>query len=111
MEYLHLQQPIGGIWGNETITGVPVSLDALDPNNNYVHIGDATTEGYSGTFGFAWEPEVPGQYKVTATFMGDDSYGSSFATTYVNVEKHQPQQQRQNQRNQHLTIQDYSTPS
>jgi hypothetical protein len=85
MEYLHLQQPIGGIWGNETIAGVPVYLDALDPNNNYIHIGDATTEGYSGTFGFAWEPEVPGQYKVTATFMGDDSYGSSFATTYVNV--------------------------
>ena len=85
MEYLHLQRPIGGIWGNETITGVPVSLDALDPNNNYIHIGDVTTEGYTGTFGFTWEPEVPGQYKVTATFMGDDSYGSSMATTYVGV--------------------------
>ncbi len=85
MEYLHLQRPIGGIWGNETMTGVSVSLDTLDPNNNYVHIGDVTTDGYSGTFGFTWEPEVPGQYKVTATFMGDDSYGSSFATTYVSV--------------------------
>jgi hypothetical protein len=85
MEYLHLQRPIGGIWGNETMTGVSVSLDTLDPNGNYVHIADVTTDGYSGTFGYTWEPEVPGQYKVTATFMGDDSYGSSFATTYVSV--------------------------
>jgi hypothetical protein len=85
MEYLHLQQPIAGIWNNETITGVPVSLDAIDPNNNPIHIGETTTEGYSGTFGYTWKPEIAGQYKVTATFMGDDSYGSSFATTYVSV--------------------------
>lgn len=85
MENLHLQQPIGGIFGNETITGVPVSLDAVDPNGNNVHIGIVNSEGYSGTFGYTWEPEIPGQYTVTATFMGDDSYGSSFATTYVSV--------------------------
>jgi hypothetical protein len=85
MEYLHLQAPIDGIWGNATMTGVPVSLDTLDSNNNWKHIGDVTTDAYSGTFGFTWEPEITGQYKVTATFMGDDSYGSSFATTYVNV--------------------------
>ncbi|MEM2098317.1 MAG: PQQ-binding-like beta-propeller repeat protein [Candidatus Bathyarchaeia archaeon] len=90
MEYLHMQLPIDGIWHNETITGVPVSLDALDPNGNYVHIGDVVTDGYSGTFGFTWTPEVPGQYKVTATFMGDDSYGSSFATTYVTVSEVPP---------------------
>jgi hypothetical protein len=90
MEYLHLQMPIGGLWGNETMKGVPVSLDTLDPNNNYVHIGDVTTEGYSGTFGFTWKPDVPGQYRVTATFMGDDSYGSSFATTYVTVSEAPP---------------------
>jgi hypothetical protein len=85
MEYLHLQTPIDGIWHNESLTGVPVSLDTFDPNGNYVHIADVTTDGYSGTFGYTWEPEVPGQYRVTATFMGDDSYGSSFATTYVAV--------------------------
>ncbi|HEX9863127.1 MAG TPA: PQQ-binding-like beta-propeller repeat protein [Candidatus Bathyarchaeia archaeon] len=90
MEYLHLQQPIAGLWNNETITGVPVSLDTLDPNGNYVHVGDVTTDGYSGTFGFTWEPEVPGQYTVTATFRGDDSYGSSFATTYVSVSEALP---------------------
>ena len=90
MEYLHMQQPIKGIWGNETITGVLVSLDTFDPNENQVHIGDVTTDGYSGTFGFTWEPEVPGQYRVTATFMGDESYGISSATTYVTVSEAPP---------------------
>ena len=85
MEYLHLQQPIAGIWNNVTMTGVPVSLDIFDPNNNTGHIETVVTDAYSGTFGYAWEPEIAGQYKVTATFMGDDSYGSSFATTYVSV--------------------------
>jgi outer membrane protein assembly factor BamB len=85
MEYLHMQYPIDGIYHNISITGVSVSLDAVDPNGNYVHIGDVTSDGYSGTFGFTWGPEVSGQYTVTATFMGDDSYGSSFATTYVGV--------------------------
>jgi hypothetical protein len=90
MEYLHRQMPINGLWGNETITGVPVSLDAIDPNGNWQHIGDVTTDGYSGTFGFTWQPEIPGQYKVTATFLGDESYGSSSATTYVSVSEAPP---------------------
>jgi len=85
MEYLHKQQPIAGLWGNETITGVPVSLDTVDPNGNCRHIADVVTDGYSGTFGYMWTPDVPGQYAVTATFIGDDSYGSSFAQTYVGV--------------------------
>ena len=32
-----------------------------------------------------WEPEIPGKYVVTATFMGDDSYGSSYAEAAVGV--------------------------
>ncbi len=85
MNYLHMQRPIDGLWGNETITGVPVSLDTVDPNGNFIHIGDVTTDGYSGTFGFMFTPEVPGTYTIMATFMGDESYGSSFAQTYVGV--------------------------
>ncbi len=85
MEYLHLQQPIMGIWNNVTMTGVPVSLDILDPNDNNERIETVVTDAYSGTFGYTWKPEIAGQYKVTATFIGDDSYGSSFATTYVSV--------------------------
>ncbi len=85
MEYLHMQHPIDGFYHNLTITGVPVSIDAIDSNGNSVHIGDVTTEGYSGTFGIEWQPEIAGKYQITATFMGDDSYGSSFATTYATV--------------------------
>jgi outer membrane protein assembly factor BamB len=80
MEYLHMQHTMPA-----SVTGVPVSLDVLDSNNNWRHIATVTTDGLSGTFGYTWEPEITGQYKVTASFLGDDSYGSSFATTYVGV--------------------------
>lgn len=77
MEYLHMQKPMPA-----NVTGVPVSLDTLDPNGNFVHIATVTTDA-SGTFSCLWEPEVPGKYTVSATFLGDDSYGSSFAETAI----------------------------
>ncbi len=95
MEYIHKQMPIGGLWGNETITGVPVSIDVKDPNGNYNHIADVTSDGYSGTFGYTWKPTLAGMYTVTATFMGDESYGSSFATTYVSARLSQTQHRQQ----------------
>ncbi|MCW4045845.1 MAG: PQQ-binding-like beta-propeller repeat protein [Candidatus Bathyarchaeota archaeon] len=79
MEYLHMQHPCPA-----DVKGVEVSLDTLDPNGNFVHIGTATTDT-SGNFGYLWEPEVPGKYMVIATFAGSKSYGSSTATTYVGV--------------------------
>lgn len=83
MEYLHKQLPIGGLWGNETITGVPVILTAIDPNGNSIDIGTATTNGYYGTFSFAWTPELEGEYQILANFVGDESYGSSGASTAI----------------------------
>lgn len=80
MEYLHMQKQCPA-----NVVGVPISIDAFDPNCNFVHIGDTVSDGLSGTYAFVWEPEIPGEYRITATFMGDDSYGSSFATTYANV--------------------------
>ncbi len=47
-----------------------------------IHIGDATSD-MSGCFGLTWAPEVPGLYQVMATFAGSESYGSSYATTYL----------------------------
>jgi hypothetical protein len=79
MEYLHMQKAIPA----NTI-GVPISIDAVDPNGNFVHIGDVTSDE-SGVFAYAWEPTIAGQYKISATFMGDDSYGSSYANTYATV--------------------------
>ncbi len=85
MEYLHMQQPIGGIWGNETITGVPVTLTALDSNGNYQNIGTVTSNGYYGTFSISWIPPIEGDYTIMATFAGDESYSSSGASTSIFV--------------------------
>ncbi len=77
MEYIHKQMP-----KPTNATGVTVDLIALDPNNNMVYIGQATSN-IDGTFGFSWAPEVPGLYQITAIFAGSASYGSSTASTYL----------------------------
>jgi len=85
MEYLHLQLPIDGLAHDVTMTGVPVSLTAIDSNNNVVDIGVVTTSAYYGTFEKAWTPPTEGTYRIIASFAGDDSYGSSAAATAVTV--------------------------
>jgi hypothetical protein len=85
MEYLHLQFPLTGIWGNSTITGVPVQLTAIDENDKVYDLGEVTTNGYYGTFKYAWTPPEEGTYDIIASFNGDDSYGSSNAATAVNA--------------------------
>jgi len=79
MEYLYKQQAIPG-----SATGVDVTLDTLDPNGNFVHIGTVTSD-ISGGFKKMWEPEVPGEYTVMATFAGSKSFYSSYAQSYVGV--------------------------
>jgi PQQ-like domain len=86
MEYLHMQHPIDGILHNETVSGVSVTLTAVGSDGSYVDIGKTTTSGYYGTFGFAWTPDKEGTYEVIASFAGDDSYGSSAASTFVTVD-------------------------
>ncbi len=76
--------PIDGIWHNETITGVPVKLCAIK-GNDVIDLGTVTTNGYYGTFSFAWEPPEEGTYTIVATFEGDESYGSSAAATAITV--------------------------
>jgi hypothetical protein len=85
MEYLHLQNPIDGLWHNKTIVGVPVTLTAIDSNGAVTDIGTTTTNGYYGTFGYTWTPPNEGQYTILASFAGDDSYGSSGAATTISV--------------------------
>jgi hypothetical protein len=85
MEYLHMQHPIDGLWHNEMITGVPVTLTAIGSDGNYIDIGTVTTSGYYGTFGLAWTPPEEDTYEIIASFEGDDSYGSSGASTFVSV--------------------------
>lgn len=83
MEYLYEQQAM-----LTNATGVPVSLDMVDPNNNYVHLGDVTTD-VSGFYRFGVDTNKLsagiGTYKVIATFAGSNSYGSSSAESAFTV--------------------------
>ena len=85
MQYIYGQQPIDGMYHNLTITGVPISIDAIDENNAVTHVATVTSDGASGTFGYSWTPSTKGLYKITASFAGDDSYGTSWALTYATV--------------------------
>jgi hypothetical protein len=85
MEYKYMQFPIDGTWHNATMTGVPVSLTAIAADGSYINIGTVTTDAYHGTFGTAWTPPTEGTYHIVASFAGDDSYGSSSASTTIIV--------------------------
>ena len=85
MEYLYMQHPIDGLYHNETITGIPVTLTAIGSNGSAIDIGTTTTNGYYGTFGYTWTPPSAGQYTIIASFAGDDSYGSSSTATSISV--------------------------
>jgi hypothetical protein len=84
MQYLYMQQ------ANPTsATGVSVALDLYDPNGNYVHIGDATSDT-SGFYSFPVDANMlaagPGKYTLVATFAGSASYAPSYAETYFKVD-------------------------
>jgi hypothetical protein len=85
MDYLHMQLPIGGVWGNDVMTGVSVTLTAIDQNGNPTDIGTVTTNAYYGTFETAWTPPEEGTYEIIASFAGDASYGSSGASAAATV--------------------------
>jgi outer membrane protein assembly factor BamB len=81
MEYLYMDQPLP-----TSATGVPVSIDAVDPNGNFIHIGNATSD-ITGNYHYTWTPpNIPGTYTIVATFSADNSYyGSSGETAAVVV--------------------------
>jgi hypothetical protein len=79
MEYLYQQKPIP-----THAAGVPVTITATDPNHNTKVIGTVTSD-IGGSFGLAWTPDLEGTYQVMATFAGSNSYGDSYATTYLAV--------------------------
>ncbi len=68
------------------VVGVEVIISVLDPNNNCYEVATTTSDA-SGYFGCTFEPEVPGFYKIVATFEGSKAYYGSFAETFVNVEE------------------------
>jgi len=85
MSYLHMQSQLQNMLHPESVTGVPVSIDAIDPNGNSIHIADVTSD-VSSVFSTAWKPEQVGKYVITATFAGSAAYGISFAETAAVVD-------------------------
>ena len=80
MTYVYNQYPM------PMAMGVEVVIESIDPNGNYQTFGTTTTD-MNGNFGFSFEPEVPGQYMIMATFYGSDSYYGSTSTAYITVEE------------------------
>jgi hypothetical protein len=73
MEAVYEQQPMP-----TNVTGVPVTIAVTDPNHNCYDIGTVTTNA-NGFYSLNWAPIVPGNYTVTATFAGTQSYYGSSA--------------------------------
>jgi hypothetical protein len=80
MAAVYEQQPVP-----TDMTGVPITVTAIDPNGNFVTLG-TTTSLASGAWGLTWTPpNVPGNYTITATFAGTGAYYGSYAQTFVYV--------------------------
>ena len=79
MEYVYMQKP-----RPTDATGVTVTLDTVDPNGNWIHIGEATSD-MSGFYSYMWTPDIEGKYTIIATFEGSDSYWASYDETAIGV--------------------------
>jgi hypothetical protein len=79
MAYVYMNQPLP-----TDAEGVEVWIDVIDANGNYRNIG-TTTSDLSGFYHFTWEPDIPGDYTVIATFAGTESYWPSYSETAFTV--------------------------
>jgi hypothetical protein len=59
-------------------TGVEVTLNVIDANNNFREIGKTTTDA-DGFYSFSWIPDIPGKFTVYASFAGSESFYPSHA--------------------------------
>jgi len=80
MEYLYMQQS-----KPTNVTGVPVTLSVIDSNGNYRDIGSTTSDA-TGQYSYVFTPDIPGEYKIIATFNGSSSYYQSTAQTIIAFE-------------------------
>ncbi len=79
MSYIYQQKP-----KPSNITGITVTLTAIDSNGNAQNIGNVVTDA-TGTFTKAYTPSISGPYSVFATFQGSESYYPSYAQIGVSV--------------------------
>jgi hypothetical protein len=84
MDYVYMQKP-----RPTDVTGVPVSIYAIDSNGNNRNIGETTSDA-NGFYSFQWTPDIPGKFTVIATFAGSESYWPSHAETAFAVDEAAP---------------------
>jgi hypothetical protein len=65
-------------------SGVSVRIDAIDPNNNYVTLGN-TVSDMNGRFALEFAPKTEGQYTIYAIFDGTASYYGTTAQNEMTV--------------------------
>ncbi len=78
----------------QNATGVEVTLSVVDANGNYREIGK-TTSSADGYYSYAWTPDIPGTYKVFASFTGSGAYYSSHAEAAFVAGSPEPTQTKQ----------------
>ena len=81
MGYVYQQKPLPS-----DFTGVDVTVDVIDSNGNFRNIGTAQTD-QSGMYTLTWKPDIPGSYKVIATFHGTNGYWPSYSETSFVVDQ------------------------
>jgi outer membrane protein assembly factor BamB len=64
--------------------GVTVYLEAIDPDGEYLYIGETTTDMY-GNYGLEFTPGKEGKYMIMASFKESGAYYGSTDTAYVAV--------------------------
>jgi hypothetical protein len=79
MEYTYHERPMP-----TNAKGVEVSIDAIDPNSNIVHIANSTTD-INGQYSYVFTPQIAGRYTIITTFGGSNSYFSSHAETAMAI--------------------------
>jgi predicted anti-sigma-YlaC factor YlaD len=84
MGYVYQQQPLP-----TNFSGVTVTISVTDSNGNTRPIGTATTDA-SGAYTLTWAPDISGNFGVTASFAGTNSYWPSKAETSFNVMEAHP---------------------
>jgi hypothetical protein len=81
MGYVYQQKPLP-----TNFTGVPVTIEVIDSNGNQRTIGTATTDN-TGLYSLTWTPDIPGDFKVIASFDGTNGYWPSSTETTFSVEQ------------------------
>ncbi len=82
MAYVYQDKPKPG-----NVTGVTVSLSAIDSNGNTKDLGTTVSDGL-GNFIKTFNPDITGPYTIIASFQGSQGYFPSSAQTFVNIAEH-----------------------